>query len=957
MAWRFKASKFKNAAPKFPKKEDIITGISAQRILQSSGNHIKASCLYMVFNQDSGTGGSLGVLPLNSSGRQYDIPRLEAHSESVTDFDFSPFDDSVLVTGSSDLTVKLWTLPDDPSELKEADLSRSTGQLPPQSRRIENLLWHPCAEGILALSAGHSLKVYDVNRGEEVADMSEFGDQIQSISWRGSGALLASSCKDRQVRIIDPRANSIVQQCEGHEGIKDCRVIWLGDRDQLLSTGFDNMRSREVFLWDCRHLTSPTKTFTLDSSTGTIMPFYDPDTNMVFLISKADSILKFWELSDKDPFLSESGTDRTEQIKGCTMVPKRALDVMSGEANRLLLLNKASIQQASYIVPRKSYRDFHADIFPDTNSLEPSMTADEWLAGANTPVRKVSLNPAKAPPLMTKRGQNKGQATLIQTHKTEPGPHGNGHAEPKKNGEVKKPERSPPVNRRDPPPVLVEKIEPAPQPTPIITDLNSQGDVLNNSTPPVSQERPRTPPRERFERNTGANIRSVEVDGAVADVPMRLKAPQKVFAGIRQSKFRHLKATVAHKDTHITNLRKLCKTIPGESDMFHTNTERCAVPLEGPGGLVAILELNKPGKLFDVGVPAVQNVGKVTDFAWDPFDNHKLLVACDDGRIRIWEVPDDLEGTLTEPQDYLIGHTEKVFFIRFHPLAQDVLVSASYDLTLRVWDLTDNSERYQLHGHTDHIFCASWSPDGRLLATACRDRKLRIFDPRSSDQPIKEGNGPEGNRGARIVWALGGRYLVVSGFTKTRQRELSIYNVENLEAPLSREGLDSTPAILIPYYDEDSSTLLLTGRGDSTVVAFEVSEEYPHFFRLSDYKGTLHQALSFLPKCECDVRKVEFARGSVLRATTVEPIAFSVPRVKKDYFQDDIFPDTKVTWKPAMSSAEWFSGMNRAPAKVSLRPADMQLLSEAPEGTPTKKFPSYNAKLYKTDTEKKEEDD
>lgn len=30
-------------------------------------------------------------------------------------------------------------------------------------------------------------------------------------------------------------------------------------------------------------------------------------------------------------------------------------------------------------------------------------------------------------------------------------------------------------------------------------------------------------------------------------------------------------------------------------------------------------------------------------------------------------------------------------------------------------------------------------------------------------------------------------------------------------------------------------------------------------------------------------------------------------------------------------------------------------VSEAPEGTPTKKFPSYNAKVYKTDTEKKEE--
>jgi len=28
-----------------------------------------------------------------------------------------------------------------------------------------------------------------------------------------------------------------------------------------------------------------------------------------------------------------------------------------------------------------------------------------------------------------------------------------------------------------------------------------------------------------------------------------------------------------------------------------------------------------------------------------------------------------------------------------------------------------------------------------------------------------------------------------------------------------------------------------------------------------------------------------------------------------DYFQDDIFPDTKVTWEPAVSAENWFSGI------------------------------------------------
>ena len=62
---------------------------------------------------------------------------------------------------------------------------------------------------------------------------------------------------------------------------------------------------------------------------------------------------------------------------------------------------------------------------------------------------------------------------------------------------------------------------------------------------------------------------------------------------------------------------------------------------------------------------------------------------------------------------------------------------------------------------------------------------------------------------------------------------------------------------------------------------YEVSEEGPHLFPLTMYKpDSLIQALAFLPKCVCDVRHVEFARAWMLTMTTVEPVSFTVPRVK-----------------------------------------------------------------------------
>ena len=44
-----------------------------------------------------------------------------------------------------------------------------------------------------------------------IKGVSDHGDQIQSMSWRGDGVAMATSCKDKQNRILDPRAGKIVQ--------------------------------------------------------------------------------------------------------------------------------------------------------------------------------------------------------------------------------------------------------------------------------------------------------------------------------------------------------------------------------------------------------------------------------------------------------------------------------------------------------------------------------------------------------------------------------------------------------------------------------------------------------------------------------------------------------------------------------------------------------------------------
>ena len=46
---------------------------------------------------------------------------------------------------------------------------------------------------------------------------------------------------------------------------------------------------------------------------------------------------------------------------------------------------------------------------------------------------------------------------------------------------------------------------------------------------------------------------------------------------------------------------------------------------------------------------------------------------------------------------------EKVYFVKFHPLAKDVVASASFDLTCKIWDLAAGEVKIALEGHTESV--------------------------------------------------------------------------------------------------------------------------------------------------------------------------------------------------------------------------------------------------------------
>jgi WD40 repeat protein len=123
-----------------------------------------------------------------------------------------------------------------------------------------------------------------------------------------------------------------------------------------------------------------------------------------------------------------------------------------------------------------------------------------------------------------------------------------------------------------------------------------------------------------------------------------------------------------------------------------------------------------------------------------------------------------------KPLFVLRGHTDAVLHVLFSPCGKH-LATASRDRTAALWDANTGKKRFTLEGHTESVRDLSFGPEGRL-ATGGYDRTVRVWDTATGRALATFSGQPAGLYG--VAFGPRSNYLTSGGRLRDNAGEVVI---------------------------------------------------------------------------------------------------------------------------------------------------------------------------------------
>lgn len=103
-----------------------------------------------------------------------------------------------------------------------------------------------------------------------------------------------------------------------------------------------------------------------------------------------------------------------------------------------------------------------------------------------------------------------------------------------------------------------------------------------------------------------------------------------------------------------------------------------------------------------------------------------LVSGSRDKTVIVWDITRE-EGAFAVPKRSLTGHNH---FVQDVVISSDgqFAISASWDKTLRLWDLNKGKTTCRFVGHTSDVMSVSFSPDNRQIVSGSRDKSIKMWN-------------------------------------------------------------------------------------------------------------------------------------------------------------------------------------------------------------------------------------
>ena len=222
--------------------------------------------------------------------------------------------------------------------------------------------------------------------------------------------------------------------------------------------------------------------------------------------------------------------------------------------------------------------------------------------------------------------------------------------------------------------------------------------------------------------------------------------------------------------------------------IWNIKTGKCTHVFKGHTSTVRCLDILQPAKI------GINDNGEDIVFPEVPL----LVTGSRDRNLHVWKLPiageedekaEESESTSDLSYDsnelenpYLIsvlyGHTQSVRSVSGYG---NIVISGSYDTTVRVWDLLDNGNcKHILMGHTDRIYSTALNFNSKICYSGSMDSSIKIWD-------IEKGlllSSLQGHSSLVGLLELSDDYLVSAAADST----LRVWNAETGENQYKLEG-------------------------------------------------------------------------------------------------------------------------------------------------------------------------